>query len=240
LGLCSVLAVVMRMRQSRARAFGAGRISAWTLQGMKMLLMTIGGNMKSQLTQEAVNQLFLEAHTFNKFTDRPVEDETIRRIYDLLKWGPTAVNCQPARYVFVKSREGKARLVPALNPGNVAKVEAAPATVIVAFDLRFFEHLASQWTAYDAAAPFAGNAPLAQTAAFRNGSLQGAYLIMAARALGLDCGPMSGFDNARVDAEFFPEGRFKSNFLINLGYGADNGYYPRGPRLAFDDAAAII
>ena len=205
-----------------------------------MLLMTLGGNMKNPLDQTALNQLFLEAHTFNKFTDQPVGDDTVRRLYDLLKWGPTAVNSQPGRYVFIKSKEGKARLIPALLPGNVAKVEAAPVTVIAAFDSRFFEHLATQWTAYDAAAPFVGDAALAREAAFRNGSLQGAYLLLAARSLGLDCGPMSGFDKAKVDAEFFPDGRFKSNFLINLGYGADNGYYPRGPRLTFEETAVIV
>lgn len=196
--------------------------------------------MKNQLDLTALNQLFWEAHTFNKFTDKPVADETLKQLYDLLKWGPTAVNCQPARYVFVKSQAGKDRLIPALLPGNVAKVEAAPVTVIAAFDRHFFECLADQWTAYDASVPFVDNAALAEKVAFRNGSLQGAYLIMAARALGLDCGPMSGFDNAKVDAEFFPDGRFKSNFLVNLGYGADNGYYPRGPRLAFEDVAVIV
>lgn len=196
--------------------------------------------MKNQLDQKSVEQLFGEAHTFNKFTDRPVTDEIIRQLYDLLKWGPTAVNSQPGRYVFVKSKEAKARLVPALLPGNVPKVEQAPATVIVAGDSRFYEHLAVQWPAYDAAAPFIENQEAARTAAFRNSSLQGAYLILAARSLGLDCGPMSGFDQAKVDAEFFPDGRYKSNFLINLGYGAEGGYFPRGPRLDFSDVAVII
>lgn len=196
--------------------------------------------MKNQLDQKSVAQLFLEAHTFNKFTDQPVTDETIRQLYDLLKWGPTAVNSQPGRYVFVKSPAAKARLIPALLPGNVPKVEKAPVTVIVAGDSRFYEHLAVQWPAYDAAAPFLENQTAAQAAAFRNSSLQGAYLILAARTLGLDCGPMSGFDQARVDTEFFPDGRYKSNFLINLGYGAEDGYFPRGPRLDFQDVAVII
>ncbi|UQZ91171.1 malonic semialdehyde reductase [Deltaproteobacteria bacterium Smac51] len=197
--------------------------------------------MKKELDGTALNQLFLEAHTFNKFTDQPVADDTIKKIYDLLKWGPTAVNCQPGRYVFVKSQEGKARLAPALSEGNVAKVNAAPVTVIVAVDSRFYDHLPEQWTAYDARKPFADDAAAAQTVGFRNGTLEGAYLILAARALGLDAGPMSGFSNAKVDAEFFPDGRFKSNFLVNLGYGvAEGGYYPRGPRLTFDDAATII
>ncbi|MDR1044104.1 MAG: malonic semialdehyde reductase [Candidatus Adiutrix sp.] len=193
-----------------------------------------------ELEGKTLDQLFLAARTYNKFTERPVEDETLRRIYELMKWGPTAVNCQPGRYVFLKSKAAKARLVPALLPGNVAKVEAAPATVIVASDSRFYEHLPEQWLAYDAQKPFVDDPESARTAAFRNGSLQGAYFILAARALGLDCGPMSGFDNGQVDAEFFPDGRYKSNFLINLGYGAENGYYPRGPRLSFEDTAVIL
>ncbi len=196
--------------------------------------------MKNRLDQAALAQIFLEAHTYTAFTDQPVGDETIRQLYDLLKWGPTASNCQPGRYIFIKSKEGKARLRPALMPGNVPKVEQAPVTAIVALDRQFYEHLAVQWPAYDAAAPFREDRGLAETVAFRNGSLQGAYLILAARSLGLDCGPMSGFDNAKVDAEFFPDGRFKSNFLVNLGYGAENGYFPRGPRLNFEDVAVII
>lgn len=207
---------------------------------MLMMIYKQGEAMKNKLDQKSVEQLFLEAHTFNKFTDQPVTDETIRQIYELLKWGPTAVNCQPGRYVFVRSPEAKARLIPALSPGNVPKVEQAPATVIVAGDSRFYEHLALQWPAYDAAAPFIDNPEAARAAAFRNSSLQGAYLILAARALGLDCGPMSGFEQSRVDAEFFPDGRYKSNFLINLGYGAEGGYHPRGPRLDFEDVAVII
>ena len=190
--------------------------------------------------QIALSQLFTDAHTYNKFTDQPVDDATVKKLYDLLKWGPTAVNSQPGRYVFVKSKAAKARLTPALLPGNVAKVESAPITVIVAYDIRFFELLSSQWTAYDAAEPFVNNPAQAQEAAFLNGSLQGAYLILAARALGLDCGPMSGFNHAKVDDEFFPDGRYKSNFLVNIGYGAENGYYPRGPRLDFDQTAEIL
>jgi Nitroreductase len=205
-----------------------------------MMISNQGGHMKNILDQKSVDQMFLEAHTYNKFTDQPVTDETIHRLYDLLKWGPTAVNCQPGRYVFVRSPEAKARLVPALSAGNVPKVQEAPVTVIVAGDSRFYEHLAEQWPAYDAAAPFIDNQEAARSAAFRNSSLQGAYLILAARTLGLDCGPMSGFDQAKTDAEFFPDGRYKSNFLINLGYGAEGGYHPRGPRLAFQDVAVII
>ena len=192
------------------------------------------------LEQSSLDQLFLEAHTYNKFTGQLVDDGTIKKLYELLKWGPTAVNCQPGRYIFIKSKEAKARLIPALSPGNVGKVEAAPLTVIVAFDSHFYRLLATQWTAYDAAKPFADDPVSATEAAFRNGTLQGAYLVLAARALGLDCGPMSGFDQSKVEREFFPDGRFKSNFLVNLGYGAENGYYPRGPRLEFKEVAEII
>lgn len=206
-----------------------------------MLMMTLlGGNMKKSLEPSALGQLFLEAHSYQGFTDQPVTDETIHRLYELLKWGPTASNCQPGRYVFVRSAPAKARLIPGLNPGNVPKVEKAPVTVIVARDSRFYDHLLEQWLAYDARTPFAENPELAATVSFRNGSLGGAYLILAARALGLDAGPMSGFDNAKVDAEFFPDGRFKSNFLVNLGYGAEGGYFPRGPRLTFEEAVAIL
>jgi nitroreductase len=196
--------------------------------------------MTTALDQKALDQLFLAAHTFNKFLDRPVEDEVVRRLHELLKWGPTAVNCQPGRFVFVKSPQAKSRLTPCLAPGNVAKVEKAPLTVIVASDVNFYEQLPTQWTAYDARQPFAADPALAASAAFRNGSLQGAYLILAARSLGLDCGPMSGFDEGKVDAEFFPDGAWKSNFLINLGYGAEGGHYPRGPRLAFEDVVRVI
>jgi 3-hydroxypropanoate dehydrogenase len=184
--------------------------------------------------------LFTKARTFNKYLPRPVEDSTIKALYELLKWGPTAVNCQPGRFVFVRSPEAKKRLIPTLNPGNVAKVESAPVTVIVAYDSLFYEYLPEQWTAYDASGPFRSDPQLSNAAAFRNGSLQGAYLILAARSLGLDCGPMSGFDNSKVDAEFFPDGRFKSNFLVNLGYGEPGEFYPRGPRLPFEVALKIL
>lgn len=196
--------------------------------------------MKNPLKPEALNQLFLAAHSFNKFTDRVVTNETLAGLYNLLKWGPTAVNCQAARFVFVKSGAARERLLPCLQPGNVAKVEKAPVTVIVATDSRFYDNLPAQWAAYDARQPFVDNPALAEKAGFRNGTLGGAYLILAARALGLDCGPMSGFDNAKVDREFFPDGRFKSNFLVSLGYGAENGHYPRGPRLDFQEAVQII
>lgn len=196
--------------------------------------------MAAPLPDAALAQLFTEARTFNRFNGRPVADDTLRQLYDLLKWGPTSYNTQPGRYVFLRSPEARERLKPALSPGNVDKTMAAPVTVIVAQDTQFYDHLPEQFPAMDARPIFADNPAVAQTTAFRNSSLQGAYFILAARALGLDCGAMSGFDNAKVDAEFFPDGRWKSNFLINLGYGDPAGNYPRGPRLPFEAAARIL
>jgi nitroreductase len=184
--------------------------------------------------------IFTETRTYNAFEPKPVPDELLRELHGLLKWGPTAVNCQPARLVFVRSPEAKARLIPLVSPGNVPKVESAAVTVIVAMDLKFYEELKVLWPAYDASGPYRSDPALAAETALRNSSLQGAYLIMAARALGLDCGPMSGFDNAKVDAEFFPGGDVKSNFLVNLGWGEAGRFYPRGPRLSFERAAAIL
>ncbi|MDR1871171.1 MAG: malonic semialdehyde reductase [Deltaproteobacteria bacterium] len=196
--------------------------------------------MKEPLAPAVLERLFLAARTYNHFDGQPVDDATIQKLYDLLKWGPTAVNCLPARFVFLRSKEAKQRLIPCLLPGNVAKVEKAPVTVIVAHDSRFFECLPTLWTAYDAKAVYAADPSLAAQTAFRNGSLQGGYMILAARSLGLDCGPMSGFDNQKTDQEFFPDGRYKSNFICNLGYGAEGGFYPRGPRLEFKDVAQIL
>lgn len=183
---------------------------------------------------------FVQARTVNKFTSQPVSDDTLRQLYDLAKWGPTSMNAQPGRFIFVRSAEAKARLKPALSGGNVDKTMAAPLTVIVAADSQFYEHLPTQFTAMNAKPMFEGNAALSEATAARNSSLQGAYFIIAARLLGLDCGPMSGFDAAKVDAEFFSDGRFKTNFLINLGYGDASGNYPRGPRLSFDVATQIL
>jgi 3-hydroxypropanoate dehydrogenase len=187
-----------------------------------------------------VDQAFLSARTFNKFSSQPVSDDLLRQLYDLMKWGPTSFNCQPARLVFLRAPEGKARLKPALMPTNADKTMAAPVVVVVAMDSQFFEHLPDQFPAMPAKPFFDSNAPLAEATAFRNSSLQGAYLIIAARMLGLDCGPMSGFDAAKVNAEFFPDGRFKANFLVNLGYGDASGNYPRGPRLPFDVACQLL
>lgn len=196
--------------------------------------------MTQALPTAALEQTFLNARTFNKFTDQPVSDETLRQLYDLAKWGPTSMNSQPARYVFVRSAEAKAKLAEALSPGNVAKTNAAPVTVIVAMDNQFYEHLPEQFPAVNAKPMFEGNAGLAEATAQRNSALQGAYLIVAARQLGLDCGPMSGFDPAKVNAAFFPDGRHKVNFLINLGYGDASGNHPRGPRLPFEAVASIV
>ncbi|HEX5392956.1 MAG TPA: malonic semialdehyde reductase [Rhodocyclaceae bacterium] len=196
--------------------------------------------MTTKLDSTALNQLFLTARSYNHFTDQLVSDETIRELYDLLKWGPTSMNAQPARYVFLRSTEARERLIPALAPGNVDKTRAAPVTVIVASDNAFFEHLPTQFKAYDAKPIFAGNGVLAEITALRNGSLQGAYLMLAARALGLGCGAMSGFDASKVNKEFFPDSQWKANFLVNLGYGADDGFYPRGPRLEFGQVASIL
>lgn len=196
--------------------------------------------MTAPLHTEALAQLFTAARTFNRFTAQAVTDETLHALYALAKWGPTSMNSQPARFVFVKTPEAKARLKPALAAGNVDKTMAAPVCVIVAQDSRFQNHITEQFAAFDARPMFDGNAALTQTTAFRGSTLQGAYLILAARSLGLDCGPMSGFDNAKVDEAFFADGRFKSNFLINLGYGDPAGNYPRGPRLDFEVACQIL
>lgn len=192
------------------------------------------------IDSRVLEQVFTGARTFNTFTDRPVSDETLHRLYDLLRWGPTSMNTQPARYVFLRSPESRQRLMPALAPGNQSKTLTAPVTVIVAQDTRFFDHLPTQFPAYDAKPMFEANEALAESTAFRNSSLQGAYLIVAARLLGLDCGPMSGFDPAKVNAEFFPDGRRKTNFLVNLGYGDASGNHPRGPRLPFDSVAELL
>ena len=192
------------------------------------------------LIPAALPQLFLDARTHNAFAAEPVSEETLRRLYDLLKWAPTAMNSQPARFVFVTTAAGKAKLAPVLSPGNLEKTMAAPVTVIVAQDMRFYEYLPEQFPAYDAKPMFEADAALSATTAFRNSTLQGAYLMMAARSLGLDCGPMSGFDAAKLDAAFFPDGRWKSNFLCNLGKGVAAKLYARGPRLGFEDACVVV
>jgi 3-hydroxypropanoate dehydrogenase len=196
--------------------------------------------MPNALSLEALNQAFIQGRTFSKFTDQAVDPALLQRVVELSQWGATAFNMQPARYVFVTSAAAKARLKPTLMAGNQDKSVAAPVNVIVAMDSRFYEHLPAQFPAFDAAPMFSGNPAMAQAAAFRNSSLQGAYFMIAARMLGLDCGPMSGFDADALNAEFFPDGRYKANFLINLGYGDASGNYPRGPRLGFDTVASIV
>jgi 3-hydroxypropanoate dehydrogenase len=192
------------------------------------------------LDQAALPQLFLSARTYNAWQDKPVPDELLRRLYELLRMGPTAANSLPARLVFVKSKAAKEKLAPALAEGNRAKTTAAPVTAIIGYDLRFYEHLGKLFPNAPAARGwFDHDEQVAYTNAFRGGTLQGAYLIIAARALGLDCGPMGGFDNVMVDELFFPGTPVKSNFLCNLGYGDPKGVYPRNPRLSFDEACRI-
>jgi 3-hydroxypropanoate dehydrogenase len=192
-----------------------------------------------QLPDTALDQIFRTAHTFSGFADQPVTSETLHEIYDLMKWGPTTSNSQPCRIVFVTSTAAKRKLALALAAGNHDKTMAAPATAILAYDMEFYEKLARLFPHTDARSWFAGKPEAIAAAAFRNASIQGGYFIVAARALGLDCGPMSGFDNAKVDAAFFPDGQFKSNFLCNLGYGAPGSAKPRNPRLTFDEACRI-
>lgn len=192
------------------------------------------------LNTEAFDQLFVKARTHNGWLDRPVSDETLNKLYDLMKWGPTSANSSPARFVFVKSAEAKEKLVSCMAPGNVDKTRAAPVTVIVAQDLEFHEKLPKLFPHTDARSWFAGNKPLIEATAFRNSSLQGAYLMIAARALGLDVGPMSGFDSAKLDAAFFSGTSWKSNFVCNLGYGDPTKLFARSPRLDFEEACKIL
>lgn len=210
--------------------------------------------MAYRIDEECLDTLFRNARTHNGWLPKPVSDETLRELYDLLKWAPTSANGSPARFLFLRSKEAKERLRLALSPGNVEKTMAAPATVIVAYDLRFHERMDKLFPHSPVMRKmFAENPSLAEATAVRNGTLQGAYLILAARAVGLDCGPMSGFDNAKVDAEFFgpsaqdasacqehATGCIKSNFLCNLGYGDPKALFPRNPRLDFDEACKIL
>lgn len=196
--------------------------------------------MSDVLPEHAPEQLFLSARTHNAWQPREVADDLLHRLIDLTKMAPTSANCSPARFVFVKSADAKARLKPHLAAGNTAKTMAAPVTAIIATDYRFYDHLPKLFPHADARSWFAGKTVHADQTAFRNGTLQGGYFILAARALGLDCGPMSGFDNAGVDREFLQGTDYKSNFLCNLGYGDPAGLFPRSPRFAFDEMARII
>jgi 3-hydroxypropanoate dehydrogenase len=199
--------------------------------------------MTKSLNDEALDIVFHNARTHTVWQNVPVPDELLKRIYDLAVLGPTSANTQPMRIVFVKSPQVKERLRPALNEANVAKTMAAPVCAIIAYDMQFHELIPRVFPDRPQyAAVFAGEEKhkLRETHAFRNGSLQGGYFILAARALGLDAGPMSGFDNAKLDAEFFPDGRWKSNFLCNLGYGDASKLRPRNPRLPFEEACRIV
>lgn len=191
------------------------------------------------LSDDARDQLFRNARTHNVWLQKPVDDSLLRQIVALAVLGPTSANSSPGRFVFVKTAEAKERLRPALSAGNVAKTIAAPATVIVGMDMAFYEHLPKLYPHTDARSWFTGNQAAIESTAFRNSSLQGAYLIMAARALGLDAGPMSGFDAAIVDKAFFEGTTIKTNFLINLGYGDPSTLHPRNPRFTFDETAWI-
>ena len=191
------------------------------------------------LSDDGLDLVFRAARTHSHWLDGEVSDVLLEAIYDLAKMGPTSANCSPMRVVFVRSKAAKERLRPALAEGNVEKTMAAPATAIIGYDTRFLDHLPALYPHADAKSWFEGNDDLIQETAFRNGSLSGAYFILAARALGLDCGPMSGFDSDKVDAAFFPDGRVKSNFLCNLGYGDPGKLHPRSPRLDFADACRI-
>lgn len=185
---------------------------------------------------DILDRLFRQARTHNGWTDQPVTGEMVRTLYDLAKWGPTTANSNPARFVFIRSAEAKARLMPHINAGNVDKVAQAPCTVIIAGDTRFYEEYATLFPSRDMRSVFEGKEALIAETVARSSTLQGAYLIIAARAMGLDCGPMSGFDAAGVDGEFFPDGRWKVNFLCNIGYGRPDALHPRNPRLDFDTA----
>jgi len=195
--------------------------------------------MTRRLNDDALNQLFREARTHNAWQKREIPDALLHEVVDLMKMGPTSANMEPARIVFVKSPEAKARLRPLLMDSNREKTMTAPVTAIIGHDLEFYEKLPRLFPHADARSWFAGKPAFIESSAFRNGSLQGAYFILAARALGLDCGPMSGFDNAGVDREFFAGTQVKSNFLINLGFGDPAGLFPRSPRLAFEEIATI-
>lgn len=196
--------------------------------------------MSELLSEAGLDQLFRSARTFNAWLPKEVSDEQLHQIYDLAKFGPTSANSSPMRVVFVKSQAAKAKLEPFLSEGNRAKTMEAPVTAIVATDHAFYEQLPRLFPHADAKSWFVGNQPLIDTTAFRNATLQGAYLLLAARAVGLDCGPMSGFDNAGVDAAFFAGTAVRSNFLISIGYGdASRNLFPRSPRLAFGEACTI-
>jgi 3-hydroxypropanoate dehydrogenase len=193
-----------------------------------------------KINEQALKQLFSEARTHRAWKDKEVSDSILKEAYDLAKMGPTAANCLPLRVLFIKSTLAKERLKPFLDAGNVEKTMIAPVTAVIAYDLQFYERMGELYPMVDAKSWFIGNEKYAQETAFRNSSLQGAYFILAARACGLDCGPMSGFDNIKVDEEFFKNTSWRSNFLVNLGYGDSEKLHPRLPRLPFEDVSILI
>jgi 3-hydroxypropanoate dehydrogenase len=195
---------------------------------------------RQRLPAAALDQLFRDARTYTAWCPELVPTALLTELYDLLKFAPTSANCSPARFVFLTTPEAKARLEPALARGNVVQTMTAPVTVIIAWDNQFFTQVSRLYPRGKMAETFAADPALAAETAFRNGSLEGAYLILAARALGLDCGPMSGFDKAKLNAEFFPDGQWQANFLCNLGYGDPVKLHPRDPRLDFDAACHIL
>lgn len=196
--------------------------------------------MSNTLSTEGLDLMFRAARTHNAWLVEPVSDETLRQLYALMKWGPTSTNCCPARVLFLRTPEAKQRLLPALAPGNVEKTKSAPVTAIIGYDGQFYEQLPKLFPHADARAWFVNAPDLAGATAQRNSALQGAYLMLAARALGLDCGPMSGFDSAKVDQAFFPDSHIKTNFLCNLGHGDASKLFPRSPRLEFDEACKLL
>ena len=199
-----------------------------------------GAEMKSAISKEALQQIFTEARTHHHWTKQPLNDDILKDVYELAKWGPTSVNANPMRILFIKSAAQKELLMPALSGSNVEQCKAAPVVAVIAHDTKFYDHLPKLFPAFDARSMFASNAAASESTAFRNGSLQGAYFMIAARALGLDVGPMSGFDNAKLDEAFFKDSSWRSNFICAMGYGDLEKVYPRGARLTFAEACKIV
>ena len=192
------------------------------------------------LTESALNTLFFQARTQQGWRDKAITDEQLQQIYDLMKWGPTSANCSPARIVFVKSPEAKEKLLACMDSGNIEKTKAAPVTAIIGMDMAFYEKLPQLFPHTNARSWFAGKQAKIETTAMRNSSLQGGYFIMAARAVGLDCAPMSGFDEEKMNQAFFAGTSVRANFVCSIGYGDTSKVYPRGPRLSFEEACRIV
>ena len=196
--------------------------------------------MRGPIDDASMDLVFRSARTQNSWQPKDVAEELLRRAYDLTKMGPTSANCCPARFIFITTKAGKERLKPTLAAGNIDKTMTAPVTAIIGYDTKFYDLLPELFPNTDARSWFTSNESLAQQTAFRNGTLQGGYLILAARSLGLDCGPMSGFNAAKLNTEFWPDGQIKANFLCNIGYGDDQDVHDREPRLAFEKACEIV